>query len=138
MTTAVDTSVLLDVLSRSPHHLRGSRAALGEARRRGRIIACPVVWAEVAAFFEEPGVLETALGEAGIEFDPFDRLTAELAGAMWRDYRSRGGRRERLLTDFLVAAHARARADRLLTRDRGLGGIAFRELEVVDPGRWDS
>ena len=39
-----------------------------------------------------------------------------------------GGSRQRLVPDFLVAAHAAAHADRLQSRDRG-----FSQLVVLDP-----
>jgi len=56
------------------------------------------------------------------------------AGAAWVEYRRRGGTRERLIADFLIGAHARVRADRLLTRDRGFLRSHFAGLDIVDPG----
>jgi len=60
--------------------------ALDKARVAGRIVACPVVWTEVSAFFEKGTAMEM-LTDAGIDFDPFDRETSETAGKMWRAYR---------------------------------------------------
>ena len=68
-----------------------------------------------------------------ISFDPCDADIATAAGGAWREYRRRGGRRDRLMPDFLVAAHAAARCDRLITRDRGFARRYFRSLNVVDP-----
>jgi predicted nucleic acid-binding protein len=132
MITAVDSSVLLDVLTDDPTHRPASSRALEEALRRGRIVACPVVWAEVRALFESDQDMEQ-LPRAGISFDPFDRETADLAGALWREYRQRGGTRGRLMADFLVAAHAQVWADALVTRDRGFARRYFRELQIIEP-----
>lgn len=131
--TAVDSSVLFDVLANDPTNLAGSLAAMREARRLGAIIACPVVWAEVRAFFSKPSVMTDAFLQAGIGFDPFDLACADLAGETWKKYRSRGGTRTRLVPDFLVGAHAQVRGGRLLTRDRGFFRRYFTGLRVIEP-----
>jgi len=131
--TAVDTSVLLDVLANDARFGTASLDALEAARLRGRLIVCPIVWAELRAFFDEDRTLAGALGSAGILFDPFDEPTASLAGAQWRSYRRSGGRRTRLVSDFLVGAHAQVRAGRLLTRDRGFYRRYFDALSITEP-----
>lgn len=130
MVTAVDSSILLDVLTDDPGRRAGSLAALHEARQVGPLLICPVVWSEVRAFFAEAGVMRGAFEDAGLTFDPFDRDCADLAGAMWREYRARGGTRTRLIADFLVGAHAQVRGGRLLTRDRGFFRRYFTDLRI--------
>lgn len=132
MITALDSSILLDVLTADLRFAATSERALREARRLGAIVACPAVWAEVRGRFDARGTMETALAEAGIEFDPFDQRCANLAGEMWRQYRAAGGKRERLVADFLIGAHATLRGEgRLLSRDRGFYRRYFPRLRVL-------
>ncbi|MBI2840443.1 MAG: PIN domain-containing protein [Acidobacteria bacterium] len=133
MITAVDSSILLDVLTNDPRNCAGSLSALRGARQTGRIIACPVVWAEVRAHFENAGALWEAFSEAGLVFDPFDQKCADLAGALWREYRRSGGSRAHLIPDFLIGAHAQVRCGVLLARDRGFFRRHFGSLRIVDP-----
>ena len=133
MITAVDTSVLLDVFAADPTFMPGSREALRASLAQGRLVACEVVWSECASFFSSPKLFAATMGRLGVDFVPLDERAAAAAGAAFRAYRARGGRRERVVADFLIGAHARSCADRLLTRDRGFYRGYFRGLAVYDP-----
>lgn len=133
MITAVDTNILLDVFGADARFGRLSSAALRRCFAEGAIVACEVVWAETAAVFpDEPGLLE-AMKTLGIGFSPITSQTALAAGAVWRKYRKGGGKRARVVADFLIGAHAAAQCDRLLTRDRGFYRTYFSGLKVLDP-----
>jgi predicted nucleic acid-binding protein len=132
VTTAVDSSVLLDVLGADPAHGARSREALRAAYDAGALVACDVVWAEVRAHYAEEGRFALAMALFGIQFDPISEAGARLAGELWRGRRS-AAVRDRVVADFLVGAHALMQADRLLTRDRGFYRRAFAGLAIVDP-----
>jgi predicted nucleic acid-binding protein len=69
----------------------------------------------------------------GIAFEEVGAEASSDAGSMWRGHRKGRTLPRRLIADFLVGAHARRQADRLLTRDRGFYRTAFRGLRILDP-----
>jgi predicted nucleic acid-binding protein len=99
----------------------------------GGLVACDVVWAEVAAAFPTASEVGAAMNRLGVRFVPLDAQVSAGAGGAWRSYRRSGGSRSRILADFLIGAHAAATADRLLTRDRGFYRKHFDRLTVIDP-----
>lgn len=131
MITAVDTNVLLDVFLSDPRFGQASGAHLREALRLGAIVACEAVWAETAAVFPEQTAFEKAMRILGIQFSPLTQKAADEAGIAWKRYR--GGKRLRLVADFLIGAHAVVQCDCLLTRDRGFYRDFFRRLRIIDP-----
>lgn len=133
MITAVDTSVLLDVFAADPLFGRHSQVSLRRALSEGGLVACPVVWAEVSAGFPSSADAVRAMEDVGVAFSPIDLPVAVAAGGAWHAYRRAGGRRQRLLADFLIGAHADARSDRLLTRDRGFYRRYFAGLQILAP-----
>ena len=135
MTTAVDSAVLIDVFQEEPAWAQKSADALDRASRAGRLTVCDVVWAEVAGRFPMVVAAAAAMSTLGIEFDPLLEPAAADAGRLWRGFRDAGGgRRDRVVADFLIGAHARHQADALLTRDRGFYRRYFKRLRIIEPG----
>jgi predicted nucleic acid-binding protein len=133
--TAVDTSVLLDFLNHDPEFGTASRDALLSCTAEGPLLACDVVWAEIAGCFPSVSACRNTLRELEIDFSPLKPETAFEAGVAWKAYRQRGGAKTRVAADFLIGAHALYQADRLLTRDRGFYKSYFRRLSIIDPSR---
>jgi hypothetical protein len=97
------------------------------------MLACEVVWAEVAAHFPSGPATRQMMTELGIEFSPLTMEAALEAGKTWKSYRERGGSRTRVAPDFLIGAHALLEADQLLTRDHGFYRSYFKRLTLLDP-----
>ncbi len=136
MITAVDGSVILDVLTGDPGNASASLAALRKASREGRLIVSESVIAEVRPAFESNALFEEFLGDWGLEFMPSTLRSSIRAGEMLRQMLARKKRQEgRILPDFLIGAHALEHADRLLARDRGFLRDYFTELALWDPSR---
>jgi predicted nucleic acid-binding protein len=133
--TAVDSNVLLDVLGADPAFGPASANALRTAIREGRLVACEVVWAEVAGSFVSSAAAREALELLNLEFSALTVEGALEAGIAWRAYRQRGGARMRVAADFLIGAHALCQADQLLSRDCGFYRSYFKRLPILDPSR---
>ena len=134
MRTAVDSSVLLDVVVDDPTFADRSEAALRAAAGSGALVVGECVLAEVRPAFHQ-GEIEEFLADWHIEFVPSTRQSALLAGEMLREYlrRRRPEGPVRVVADFLIGAHAATVADRLLARDRGYYRDYFDTLELVEP-----
>lgn len=135
MITAVDSSVLLDLITDDPAHVSASERGLRQAMEQGRLVACECVIAEIRPAFTTDALLERFLSDLGIDFLPSTRESAILAGLHYARYLGRGGKSGRILPDFLIGAHAKIHADRLLARDRGYLRDYFKDLPLLDPSR---
>lgn len=133
MITFVDTNVLLDVFLPDPKHGDRSAEALEQAFGEGSLVINGLVYAELSPQFGSRKRLDGVLDQLGLRILEIDREVAFDAGQAWKAYRSSGGKRDRILADFLIGAHALKRADRLLTRDRGFYKRYFKSIAVLKP-----
>jgi predicted nucleic acid-binding protein len=134
MITAVDTNILIDILEPDPAFGPGSRDSLKRCLLEGSVVACEVVWAEVAvAFGHAVGRAVEAMDRMGIEYSATVAEATLEAARCWYDYLKKGGDRRRIAADFLIGGHASKQADRLLTRDKGFYRSYFKKLKVETP-----
>jgi predicted nucleic acid-binding protein len=132
MRTALDSSVLLDVIVDDRVWASRSGQALSAAMQAGSLVIGEAVLAEVVPALPG-GLIGEFMADWQIEFVGSSRESAEMAGAMFAEYLGRAGAARRVLPDFLIGAHAFCHADRLLARDRGYYRDYFRGLEVIEP-----
>lgn len=114
--TVVDSSVLLDLFTEDPDWFEWSHARLLEATRRGALVINAVVLAEIAPRFSRVEALRAALPRS-CRTEEIPVAASFLAGHAHAQYRRAGGRRQAILPDFLIGAHAAVTGRPLLTRD---------------------
>lgn len=133
MITAIDANIILDIITGSPKEIHAAQSALLAARKAGEIVISVVAFAEVAAQFPTRARADDFFALISCRVDPLEKDAAFLSGQFFDEYTKRGGKRSRILADFLIAAHAQLNADRILTRDGRFFGSAFPRLKAVSP-----
>jgi len=131
MITAVDTNILLDIFLPDKKFAVNSTLLLKKAFDQGALIISEVVYAELVPPFKEREPLDQVLATLNISLSFLDRECAYLSGKKWALYKQSGGKRDRIITDFLIGAHALVIGNRFLTRDRGFYKTYFPELVLL-------
>ena len=91
------------------------------------------MYAEVSTLFPGQQLCDDFLVSLDILPESLHRASSYLGSRSWSSYLRSGGKRIRILPDFLIAAHAANQADAFITRDRGFYRTHFPRLKVVDP-----
>ena len=132
MKTAVDSSVLFDIVKGAPGAV-GAQAALELALAQGSACVCAVVVAELGRYFASAQDLRDFLNDCQLEHDALAMSSAMEAARIMREYARNQGPRLRVAPDFLIGAHATQQADALLTTDSGFFRQYFKSLKVLTP-----
>lgn len=126
----IDTNILIDVRERDDSWASWSLAALADARLAGNVVISAITIGELSSrggSFEE--LLDLCRG-LGANVLPLSTAAAYRAG---RAQRAAGGRREKLLADFLIGGEAEAIGATVLTRDPRHYRTYFPELTLITP-----
>ena len=129
----LDSNIMIELLN-DDRDERGawSEAELAKAAREEELVCDLIVVAEVAAGVERPDLLLSNLEALSIGIAELDVATALRAAEAFKLYRRRGGPRETILPDFLIAAHAQRLGARLMSRDRRVASY-FPDLVMIAP-----
>jgi predicted nucleic acid-binding protein len=130
---AIDSSVVIDLLSNDPATAEGAEVSLRQSLAIGPVVVCDVVLAEVTTALRDGAEALGVLEDMGISYLAVEARSTVRAGEMQRRYRQRGGHRDRTVPDFIVGAHALLQCSALITRDAGFFRDYFKGLKVIVP-----
>jgi predicted nucleic acid-binding protein len=157
MINSVDTNILLDILIPNAAQLQSSLQSLSNIDPDDELIVSEVVFAELGSQFKSFNDLNRFLRDTGIILVHSNEDSLFEASRAWKKYSQRKknaivcpscGRnqtlacdtcqkiisfRQQILSDFLIGAHAKIQANRLITRDRGFYRTYFRDLNIFTP-----
>jgi predicted nucleic acid-binding protein len=135
--TALDTDVLSALWS-GEASARGLESTLFKVRSEGGLVVCAPVYCELLAypsatkrfvreFLDETNIIVDFL----LDEEIWQRAANAFVAYAQRRRRSKGGSPKRMLVDFVVAAHALLRADRLMTLDASRYQPDFPRLRII-------
>ena len=138
MTTSIDTNVIAALWSDRDPFNAAALKILGQPQLQSDLIIAGAVYVELLAGpLRSEAALDRFLSETGVSVDwVLDEAVWREAGRAYRGYTQRrylSNRTypRRMLTDFLIGAHAFVRGYALLTLDKRLYTAAFPKLSIV-------
>lgn len=138
MKTAIDTNVIVALWDAGDSLHSAARAALEAAQTRGSLVIAGSVYGELLAGPERTeGFVDRFCEETQIEVEwELGEKVWRAAGRAFHDYVARRKRHgepgaRRILTDFVIGAHALVNGHRLLTLDAKVYRASFPQLEVI-------
>lgn len=139
MRTSLDTNILVALWSKEGSTDR-IRAALGDAYLNGAVVMSGPVFTELHAhpqtnekfinnFIRTTGIIV----DYDLHADGWKEVARSYSAYCKHRRSSGGGEPKRLLADFMVGAHAKVQADRLMTLDESRYAKYFPNLKLITP-----
>ncbi len=129
----VDTNVLVDVLEDDPEWADWSIGQLRAQSKIHRLAINPVIYSELSLTFSTVEALDRAVDDLGLVVIEIPLPALFLAGKAFVRYRRQGGKKENVLADFFIGAHAAVLRYPILTRDTRRYASYFANVTLIAP-----
>ncbi len=129
----VDTNVLVDILEDEPEWADWSISQLRAQSKIHPLAINPVIYAELSLTFSTVEALDKAIENLGMAVLELPRPALFLAGKAFVRYRRQGGKKNNVLADFFIGAHAAVLGCPLLTRDTRRYQSYFPSIKLITP-----
>jgi predicted nucleic acid-binding protein len=127
----LDSSVLIALLTEE-NHANWVESTLDELRPLGGVFINQIVFSEICALFDSETQLESLL-DGVVEKINLNWECSFPAGKAYKLYKSRSGKKTRMLPDFLIAAHAHSLGWTLVTNNAADIRSYFPKLKIITP-----
>lgn len=129
----VDTNVLLDLVGDDVRWAAWSMENLQAAALEGPLLINSIIYAEVSVRYQTLEALDSFVEGVGLQMSEIPRSALFLAAKAYSAYRSAGGVRTGVLSDFFIGAHAALLNIPILTRDARKYRTYFPTVELRTP-----
>ena len=129
----VDTNVLVDVLEDDPEWSDWSINQLRSQAKIHRLAINPVIYSELSLTFSSAEALDLTINDLGLAMIEIPRAALFLAGKAFARYRRPGGKKQNVLSDFFIGAHAAVSDFPILTRDSRRYTSYFPGIILITP-----
>jgi len=129
----VDTNVLVDVLEDDPEWADWSVGQLRAQSKIHRLAINPVIYSELSLTFSTVEALDRTIDDLNLTMIEIPRPALFLAGKAFVRYRRQGGKKENVLADFFIGAHAAVSRYPILTRDTLRYSTYFSGVNLIAP-----
>ena len=129
----VDTNVLVDVLEDDPEWSDWSINQLRSQAKIHRLAINPVIYSELSLTFSSAEALDLTINDLGLAMIEIPRAALFLAGKAFTRYRRQRGKKQNVLSDFFIGAHAAVSDFPILTRDSRRYTSYFPGIILITP-----
>ncbi len=129
----VDSCVVTDLADPDSAWFEWSAGTLELLDQNHTLAINAMIYAECSIGYERVEEVEALFTHLGFAMKPIPKEALFLAGKAFLHYKKREGRKDNVLPDFFIGAHATVSKFRLVTRDRGRFRTYFPTVELIMP-----